>query len=249
MTRHNCVMPNDETESDVAQPGDLYALPLDAFTAARDRLAAGLRSEGRSEEAETVGKLRKPSVVAWALNRAVRNSPELVEQLLDSHRRLRESESMALLGVASESRRQALAALVEVAVAQLAADGKGVSAQTRDRINRTLMAVATDPQGEADLEAGVLVRELEPSGSGWGEIGLAATPPAGSRRREAVAADKARERAERLEREATDAERRLAQAQQALTEAKRRAKEARAQADKAAEEARVAEEIAHETTA
>lgn len=240
-------MPTDENLPDVSDPGDLYSLPLDMFTGARDRLAARLRAEGKSEEATAVGRLRKPSMAAWALNRAVRQSPELVANLLETHRRLRQSESMEMLGVAAESRREALAALVGEAVAELAADGRAVSAQTRDRITRTLLAVATDPQGEADLEAGVLLRELEPSGGGWGDIGLATLPPAVSSHREARAADKARERAEHLEREAVSAEQRLDQAKQALTAARRRAKQARAHADEAAEEARRAEEVYRET--
>jgi predicted ribosome quality control (RQC) complex YloA/Tae2 family protein len=117
----------------------------------------------------------------------------------------------------------------------------GGSLQTRDRINRTLLAVATDSQGEADLAAGTLVRELEPSGGGWGEIELPPLPEPDPAEQAAAAAEWAREQARKLEREAVDAESQVETAKQALAEARRRAKQARSAADKAAEEARQAE--------
>jgi hypothetical protein len=237
---------NNEAELEVAEPDDLYSLPYDQFTSARNRLAARFRAEGKTEEAEAVTKLRKPSVAAWALNRVAHRTPEAMKPLLDSHRRLRQSASMEALRAATEARREAVAALVEAALAELAADGRAVTAQTRDQIADTLVAVATDIQGENDLEAGRLVRSLQPTGTGWGEIGLTPPPSPSPRQQAEVAAQQARDRAERLEREAAEAERLLEQAQQTLAEAKRRAKQARTQAIGAAEEARRAEKMAGE---
>jgi hypothetical protein len=137
-----------------------------------------------------------------------------------------------------------LAALVEAALEELVADGHSVSAQTRHRLARTLLAVATDLQGEADFKAGRLVRELEPSGDGWGDVALTVKPFVPARHREAAAAEKARQRAERLERDAAEAERRFEQAQKEVAEAKKRAKRVRADADQAAQDAQRAEEIA-----
>lgn len=244
MTRQTGWMTSNKPSEDVPERDALFSLPLDRFTDTRDALAARLRTEGRNDEADEVGRLRKPSVAAWALNRVARNSPGLVGQLLDAHRQLRHSDSVESLGSASESRRVAMAALVEAAVEELTGDGRRVSAQIRDRIASTLLAVATDPQGEADFEAGRLVRELEPSGDGWGDIGLTVKASVPTHDREAAAAEKARQRAERLEREAAEAERRLEQAQKTVGEAKRRAKRARAEADQAAQDAQRAEEIA-----
>ena len=141
---------------------------------------------------------------------------------------------------ASVARRQAVAALTDAAMAEL---DKG-SLQTRDRVNRTLLAVATDAEGEADLIAGTLVRELEPSGGGWGEMELPPVPEPDPAEQDARAADEARERARALEIEAVDAEAQVETAKQALSEARRRAKQARSAADKAAEEARHAEKKA-----
>src|ERR671928_57650 len=44
----------------------LYGLPLEEFTAERDKAARELRREGSKEEADRVKKLKKPSAAAWA---------------------------------------------------------------------------------------------------------------------------------------------------------------------------------------
>ena len=162
-------MPGDESPAEAA---DLYILPLDQFTAARDALAERLKAEGDADEAKRVAKLRKPSVAAWALNRAARSHPELVSRLVDSHKMLRQAGSRQAVEKASATRRQAVAALTDAAMSEL----DNGSLQTRDRVNRTLLAVATDAEGEADLITGTLVRELEPSGGGWGEMELPPVP-------------------------------------------------------------------------
>lgn len=227
-------MPKDDTHRSVS---DLFILPLDEFTAARDELVQRLKSEGDDEEAKRAGKLRKPSVAAWALNRAARNSPEAVGSLLESHRKLRRAGSRQAVEDASETRRQAIAALTDAAMTEL---GKG-SLQTRDRINRTLLAVATDSQGEADLAAGTLVRELEPSGGGWGEMELPPVPEPDPAEEAEQALEESREQARKLEAEADEAESEVEAAKEKLAEARRRAKKARSAADKAGAEARKAE--------
>jgi hypothetical protein len=71
----------------MAKP-DLYGLPLDEFTAARDAEAKRLRAEGDAEAAKAVKALRKPSRAAWAINRAVRSEPEAVKELVGAGERL-----------------------------------------------------------------------------------------------------------------------------------------------------------------
>jgi len=240
-------MPREESPPEVVDWTDLYSLPLDHFTGSRDALARWLRSQDRGDEAEEVRKLRKPSIAAWALNRASRANPESVGRLRNSHRLLREAHSVEEMKSASEMRRHAVSALVEAAVGELRADDRPDSLQTRDRINSTLLAVATDPDGEAQLEEGRLVKELEPSGTGWGEMGL--TPiPVDPRQNVLAAAKQARARADRLEKEAADAERRLEIAERAVKDARQRAKTARAQSEQATAEAAQAENAAREET-
>lgn len=238
-------MPTDEQVPEVSDSADLYSLPLDRFTAARDALAKWLRSQNRNDEAETVGKLRKPSLPAWALNRASRNNPELVERLRESHRLLRDANSGEDMQSASQARRQAVSSLLVAALGELRADGRPDSPQTRDRINSTLLAVATDPEGEAQLEEGRLTHELKPSGAGWGDMGLTPTP-VDPRQDAQAAAERARARANRLEKDSAEAERRLEVAEQAVKEARRRAKAARGQFEEASFEATRAEVAAAE---
>ena len=233
----------DAVPPEVTEPADLYILPLDRFTPARDLLARWLRSRDRADEADTVGKLRKPSVAAWALNRASRSHPQLITGLLESHRLLREADSIEAMGSASEARRQSVSALVEAAVGELRDEGRPDSPQTRDRITSTLLAVATDPEGEAQLEAGCLVRELEPSGSGWGGMGL--TPiPVDPRQKALAAAEQARAHADRLKKEMAEAERQLERAERAVEEARRRVDAARAASEEASTHATEAEQAA-----
>lgn len=235
--------------TDVAESHDLYTLPLSGFTAARDQLAQQLRAAGKGDEADSVARLRKPSVAAWALNLAARHHLAEVEGLVESHRRLRQAGSNEAMQEASLMRIRAVTGLTEAAMGELRKQGHTASGQTRDRINRTLLAIATDPQGEADLISGTLTRELEPSGAGWSDIALPPAPEPDPGVEALRAAGEARARADKLEAEAGEAERRVESTQRALTEARRHAKQARTSAAQAAKEADRAEKTARDLSA
>lgn len=228
--------------TEVAESRELFTRPLAEFTDARDQLAKRLRAEGRPDDADSVAGLRKPTVAAWALNLAARDHPEAVDELLESHRRLRRAGTKDELQEASLLRTRAVAVLTEAALRELQDRGQAASAQTRDRVNRTLLAIATDTQGEADLEAGTLVRELEPSGAGWGDTELPPPPAPDPGHEAALAAEKARDLARQLDAAATAAEEQLEAAKQEVIAARRRAKSARAAANEAA---KAAEQGAH----
>src|ERR1700736_687615 len=107
---------------------DLYGLPLDRFVAERDVLASALRADGRREEAVEVGALRKPSVVAWAVNQVVRTQGRTVAELFDAGDALREAQEDLPAGrgaarappAAAERERAAVDALVNAARGLLA---------------------------------------------------------------------------------------------------------------------------------
>ena len=61
---------------------ELYGLPLEEFTKARNDLAARLRKAHQAEAAEVVHSLKKPSVVAWSANRLARDEPKLTAETL-----------------------------------------------------------------------------------------------------------------------------------------------------------------------
>jgi hypothetical protein len=231
---------DDASGLDVMQQADLYALPLDRFTAARDQLARRLKANGDEDGARQVSVMRKPSVAAWALNRVSREHPDAVARLLESHRLLREAGTRKEVEAASRQRRELVALLTDEAMTWV---GSG-SQQTRDRINRTLLAVATDHEGEANLEAGTLVRELEPTGVGWGDIDLPPPPPPDPAEEARRLLEEANIRASKLESEAEAAEQEVERLKENLAQAKDRAKNARVAARKAAEELRRAEDAA-----
>jgi hypothetical protein len=243
-TRETSTVTSDDSQPEVSQPDDLYSLPLDDFTAARDRLAGRLSKEGKADQAESVAKLRKPSVAAWALNRASRRYPEDVSELLASHERIRSARSAEALQEASRERQRAVSELEARAVAELAEAGRPASGPMRDRIAKTLLAVATDPEGEQDLAAGRLVREIEPSGEGWGAIAGWDPSPTPKPTVQTKTADRARTQADKLRLEATRAEQRVEMAERALGEARQRAQDAQARAAAAEAEAEKAEKKA-----
>ncbi|MCW2667516.1 MAG: hypothetical protein JWN57_2478, partial [Frankiales bacterium] len=64
-------------------PEDLYALPPEEFTAARDAAARQARADGDRAGAAALKALRKPTAPAHLVNLLVRAEPDLVDQLLE----------------------------------------------------------------------------------------------------------------------------------------------------------------------
>jgi len=151
-------------------PEDLYGLPLDEFTPARDALAKELKADGRKEEAAAVKALRKPTVAAWALNRAARQHPDAVAALRAAGADLRRAQTEALSGDAGRLRAAGRALSDEVdRVAGLAADalraaGRPASAAQQEKIVATLRTAAVDDDAGDVLTRGVLVDDLDPTG-------------------------------------------------------------------------------------
>lgn len=144
----------------MADVDDLYALPPSEFTAARDTLA-------KASKDPSIGKLRRPTVGAWAVNSVVRSSPELVEEVYAAGAALGEAQRAALGGTgrdelraASARRREAVAAAVRAAVA-LAGESH------RDGITATFEAAAA---GDESVRQGRLGKELD-APSGFGVLG------------------------------------------------------------------------------
>src|SRR5215212_2423814 len=77
---------------------DLYGLPLEEWTQARNDLAGRLRKAHQTAQADAVRGLRKPSVVAWTVNQLARREERRMEALLNAGARLRASQEEALRG-------------------------------------------------------------------------------------------------------------------------------------------------------
>ena len=157
----------------MADPDDqLYGLPLEEFTPARDAAAKELRKAGDRETAARVAKLPKPTPAAWAANQVAREQPELIEALLDAGAALRAAQDAAVSGHGGRGLREAALAergavdAVMAAAVAFKPGGRPLSRPMADRLRTTLNAAAGDPELRAALSQGRLVSEAQ-SGGAW----------------------------------------------------------------------------------
>ena len=123
-----------ETELDA-----LYIAPLDQFVARRDALAKSLKEAGDADESRRVKALRKPSVVAWAINRLHLERDGLTEIAGASEAlraALRDPRSADERRGAIEARRRALEGATSAVVGLLEEAGSAVSPALLRRIER-----------------------------------------------------------------------------------------------------------------
>ncbi|MDH4111858.1 MAG: hypothetical protein OEV60_04140 [Actinomycetota bacterium] len=155
----------------------LYRAPLEAFIAARDDLAGHLRAEGRTADATAVKALKKPTMVAWALDQLAVRDQEGLQALLSAGAEVRAAQQAALsskrgatdrLRAAGAARRDVVAHLSSVAVQALADAGKG-SATHADQIVRALETCSVDAAAGSALASGTLDRPPEAS-AGFGDV-------------------------------------------------------------------------------
>lgn len=192
---------------------ELYALPPEEFTAARNARAKELRSEEPDLAAE-LAKLPKPTAAAAAINRIARDDPSEVRALVQAGKALRSAQEAAVAGksggTVAEAAREHREAVERV---RREARRLDVSAPVLDRITETLRAASIDPELQPLLERGVLARELEAAGFGL-DPSLVAGAPAKPKPAAKPKQDDARERRAQARAE-------LKAAQERLTEAKR----------------------------
>lgn len=210
----------------------LFALDPGQFVAARDQLAKRLRAEGQRDASAAVKKLRRPTVVAWALNQVARAHPDEVTKLAEAGAAVRRAQAAALgagdgdrdgedLRDAGRQRQ-----LMVTALARATLDLAG--AAHYDEAVATLNAASLDPHAGSLLRRSRLTKELAP-GSGFEAAGVpqplvTIAPPAArslelERRRDDVA----------------QAERRVGAARVEMDHAEARLASARASADAAQE--------------
>lgn len=153
---------------------ELYALPLDRFTAARDALAGELRDAGDRSAAEGVKALRKPVVAAWALNALGREDPGAVAELLELGKQLRRAHRQALSGGdvealrrANDERRRLVGGLARRASEILERSGTAAGSH-EDDLASTIDAVVVDEEAGELLRSGRVTKALQPP-SGFGD--------------------------------------------------------------------------------
>jgi hypothetical protein len=236
---------------------ELYAGGLEDFMPQRTALARAARDEGDRTLAAAIGKLRKPSTSAWAINMLVRAAPAEVDRLLElgaSFRQAQDELDGAELRELTRQRQALIGAVVDQA-RDVASDlGRPISDVVSTEIEQTLRAAMADEGAATAVRGGALTTAI--SGSGLGSLNIsdvaastrpvveAVRPPARKSagksparsadepetQRQAEQARAAKEAAERLdqaEQHATAAADRVTAAGQALEQARARRTELR----------------------
>lgn len=212
---------------------DLYALPLEEFTQARNELAKRLQDP-------SIRELKKPSVSAWVANQLARKREVDVRRLLRAGERLEQAQRGIVGGgdrqgfaEAQQEERDAVRRLRGEAAQLLKEAGHAASDATLDRLGGTLHAAAATEEGRTALRSGRLTEDLEPlgfgalegvkprPGGGRAPAPKAAPAPRRNRKLEQARAElaSAREEAEATAKEAKSAEREADRARKAADRA------------------------------
>lgn len=178
------------SEELLAIADDLYALPQEDFTPARDAKAKELKAD--KELAAAVRRLKKPSVAAWVVNLFVRREAEQVEQVIGVGLALREAqEGMdgAELRALTKQRRQLTSAVTQQARSLAKDEGVKVTQAVADQVEATLTAAMLDPACAKAVRSGLLTAALSATGVDAVDVaaavalpealGFAATPSSG----------------------------------------------------------------------
>jgi hypothetical protein len=156
-----------------AAEGELYGLPLQEFTAARDAFASEAKRAGELDLARAVKQLRKPSTAAWLGNMLVREHGSDIERLIVLGEKLRSSRNLDgdEIRRATKQKLDAVHKLLRHAEATAARKGQPVSQNVLQDLEVTLDAAFSDPESAASLCAGHLTQTLHYSGLGFGGDG------------------------------------------------------------------------------
>jgi chromosome segregation ATPase len=222
-----------------AKIDDLFSEDPEDFVARRDALVKQLRAEGDGEEADRVKALKKPSRVAWAVNRVSAGDAKLRRRLLDAGAALRKAQEGLMAGrsgadavrKATEKEREAVSQAVEAAKRHAAESGSELSPAATEKVRNTLHAVALDEEVRDQFEHHRLQTDHEATGLSGFAMGSGAGGEAGAARRTKKAAK--REVGKRRAQELKAAEKEAAKLEKRRADAEREAEEARAAAKRA----------------
>lgn len=164
---------------------ELYGLPLQEFTSARDDRASEARKAGKSDVAAAVKRLRKPSVAAWMSNMLVRERRSEIEKLISLGEKLRSARGIKgeQIRSASTQRSDAVRTLLRHARAIAERANQPASPTVLEAVEVTLDAAFSDPESAATLRAGHLTTTLHYSGLGFDDIPATGAASGDTRRR------------------------------------------------------------------
>ncbi|GAB2635242.1 hypothetical protein [Kribbella swartbergensis] len=148
---------------------ELYGLPPEQFTAARNQLATALKDAGDIAGSAEVRALRKPTIAAWLANRLVRIAPDQVDELTAFGEQIRTAHATGDrvgLKQLTPRRHELVQQLVAVAAADAAANGRVVTPVAAERLTETLDAALVDPRAAQLLRTGRLSSAMRHVGFG-----------------------------------------------------------------------------------
>jgi hypothetical protein len=132
---------------------ELYGLPPQEFTAARDARAAEARKAGEKDLATALKQLRKPSTGAWVANQLVREQPRAIKRLIDLGATLRSARNLegAQIREATKEKAGSVAKLVRQARSIAEQAGQSVSQSAEQELESTLDAAFSDEDSAAAI--------------------------------------------------------------------------------------------------
>jgi hypothetical protein len=148
---------------------ELYGLPPEEFTAARNQVVKQTKDAGDAGSSAALKALRKPTLAAWLANLLVRVDPDGIDELTDLGEELRQahvSRDGRRLRELTLRRHGLVHKLVTAARTQARARGHTVSAPTGQRLTETLDAAVIDPGAAQLLRTGQLTSALRHVGFG-----------------------------------------------------------------------------------
>jgi exonuclease VII small subunit len=149
------------SDATAAEIDALYALPAEEFVAARNALVKRLKADKRKDEAAEVAALRRPSVVAWALNHVARDDPDAVAILVEAAQGVADAQRAVMDGGDPKALRAASAAQRGAAAEVTAAAVRLAGANNADAVAATVDAALADEDLTARLRAGTLTETLD----------------------------------------------------------------------------------------
>jgi len=154
-----------------AEIRDLYRLPPEEFTAARNALASRLGKEKRKDDAAEVKALPKPTPSAWAVNALFERQEQKMNALIAAGKTARTAQRQAVAGKGADSLREAIRLARGLAdelrwdAAQILSEqGRPPSRDLVERVAANLQAVAFSPAAAEQVARGWLDRDLDPPG-------------------------------------------------------------------------------------
>ncbi|MGP3913366.1 hypothetical protein [Nonomuraea sp. 10N515B] len=179
----------------------LYALPPPEFTAAREAEARAAKDAGDVRLSRDIAKFRKPTVSAWAVNKAAREHPEELAELLEVGERLRaawQEQDADALAELTQRRNAATGRL-----SKLIRQSGGLSPAAATEVDQTLDAAVVDADAADQVRRGHLAKPL--SYSGFAPAPITRERPARKKKpTPEEEADQAKERAEAEARKARE---------------------------------------------